>query len=241
MNMEKKLRKDWITDGWIDFEYKKYLLLAYLQYARKHFEKIELYPPLAELIDHYRYLRDFSSKRNELENFMPGELKGIDLKKFRLVYKKVVEKDQSLETIEEIIQFAIPEFEKAIQEGKDIYEFIEEQLVFEPVGISPLYKDEGFLFIQTPMHIVQIFRYQMSKILRGSDQYQSLQTELVKTEHTSLITSLSQIKLKLREQFKELVNPATYIAYSELEVPVNATLLPLAKRALLKEINSNPH
>lgn len=235
------MNKDWITDGWIDFEYKKYLLLAYLQYARKHFDMIELYPPLSELIDHYRYLKDYSSKQGELESKFPGELKGIDLKKLKLVYKKVVEKEQSMEAIEEIIQFAIPEFEKAIKEGKDIYDFVEEQMVFEPVGISPLYKDEGFLFIQTPMELIQIFRYQLSRIFRGNDQFQSLQTELIRSEPTSLMNGLSQIKLKLREQFKELVNPATYIAYSDLDVPVDATLLPLAKRALLRELNSDQH
>ena len=51
-----KLSKDWLTQGLIDFEYKKYLLLAYLQKAKKSFEKVELYPFLADLVFHYRNL-----------------------------------------------------------------------------------------------------------------------------------------------------------------------------------------
>ena len=39
-----KLSKDWITEKHIDFEYKKYVLLAYLQEVEKHFEMTSLYP-----------------------------------------------------------------------------------------------------------------------------------------------------------------------------------------------------
>ena len=50
----KKLSPDWITEKHIDFEYKKYVLLAYLQEVNMNFEKTHLYPFLADLVDHYR-------------------------------------------------------------------------------------------------------------------------------------------------------------------------------------------
>ena len=38
----KTLPKNWLTQGWIDFEYKKYQLLAYLQEAEKEFRSVKV-------------------------------------------------------------------------------------------------------------------------------------------------------------------------------------------------------
>jgi hypothetical protein len=40
----KTLSQTWFADGYIDFELKKYTLLAYLQEISQHFTKNELYP-----------------------------------------------------------------------------------------------------------------------------------------------------------------------------------------------------
>jgi len=40
----KKLPTNWLTDGLINFEYKKYLLLAYLKSVEEEFESKRLYP-----------------------------------------------------------------------------------------------------------------------------------------------------------------------------------------------------
>ena len=48
------LSKNWITEKLIDFEYKKYLLLAYLQQVSGQFDETRLYPSLSELIEHYK-------------------------------------------------------------------------------------------------------------------------------------------------------------------------------------------
>ena len=48
------LNRDWVTEGNLDVEYKKYLLLAYLQFVQQNFSQKKLYPPLSELIEHYR-------------------------------------------------------------------------------------------------------------------------------------------------------------------------------------------
>ena len=42
--MASHLNSTWLTDGLIDLEYKKYVLLAYLKNARDSFDRVELYP-----------------------------------------------------------------------------------------------------------------------------------------------------------------------------------------------------
>ena len=38
----KQLNPNWLTEGWVDFEYKKYLLLAYLQKVSIDFDERKL-------------------------------------------------------------------------------------------------------------------------------------------------------------------------------------------------------
>ena len=46
----KSLSETWFAEGYIDFELKKYTLLAYLQEVNKYFDANKLYPQLADLI-----------------------------------------------------------------------------------------------------------------------------------------------------------------------------------------------
>ena len=48
-----KLSENWITEKHIDLEYKRYVLLAYLQHVSEQFEEVRLYPALSELVNHY--------------------------------------------------------------------------------------------------------------------------------------------------------------------------------------------
>ena len=49
----KTLSETWFAEGYIDFELKKYMLLAYLQEINKGFTENKLYPQLADIIFHY--------------------------------------------------------------------------------------------------------------------------------------------------------------------------------------------
>ena len=49
-NTMKSLSETWFAEGYIDFELKKYTLLAYLQEVNKHFNESKLYPLLSDMI-----------------------------------------------------------------------------------------------------------------------------------------------------------------------------------------------
>ena len=57
------LSKNWITEGIIDFEYKKYILLAYLQHIKSEFDERKLYPMLSDLFFHYQNLLQFKENK----------------------------------------------------------------------------------------------------------------------------------------------------------------------------------
>ena len=53
------LSKNWFSDGWIDYEYKKYELLSYLQKIDKLFNQTKLYPYFSDLINHYQNISKY--------------------------------------------------------------------------------------------------------------------------------------------------------------------------------------
>jgi hypothetical protein len=64
----KTLSETWFAEGFIDFELKKYTLLAYLQEVNKHFGENKLYPQLADVIFHYNNLVAFGKIKNTSRN-----------------------------------------------------------------------------------------------------------------------------------------------------------------------------
>lgn len=141
--------------------------------------------------------------------------------------------------IEEILSFAIPSVKDALDEGKDIYEFVESQCEISPVGVCPLYADEGYMLIsQPPAKETVIYRYQITVFESADERYRGLNTAKIDKRAKSKFYTFENLKLDLIRQFKELPNPATYAVISNLKLPLESTFLPVAKRLLIKYISS---
>jgi hypothetical protein len=229
------LSANWITEKHIDFEYKKYLLLGYLQKVSEQFTESKLYPALSELVSHYRNVVAIRENKKSLFDSFPERLSGADLNKLRMIYEKLVNDDQLMEEIESIISFSIPQFEKYIAEGKTIYEFIESKLNIFPVGIIPLHADEGYLFIRySPKGDTLVYEYHITIFEKPDERYRGIATEYIASYSPSLANTFENIKQDLIRYHRKMPNPATYVVESEIAVPLEETLLPLAKRSLVK-------
>lgn len=233
--MEKRLNDDWITEKHIDFEYKKYVLLAWLQHVNDRFEEVKLYPALADLVRHYRNLVALREQKHQLYDSFPGKLLQADLRQFKLVYDKLSNDDQLMQQLEQIISFSIPRFEQQLAEGRKIYDFIESKLSILPVGIVPLHTDAGYLFLRNgDEHDTRVFEYQITIYDQPEERYRAIGLRYITSYSGNLKYTDEQIKLDLLRYKTDLPNPATYSVRCELTLPVEETLLPLAKRSLVK-------
>src|SRR5690349_6182067 len=104
-----RLSKDWLTQGLIDFEYKKYMLMAYLHTVKNSFERTELYPFMADLVFHYRNLLGIKENKTLIQESFPKEISLEEFKKLELSYRKMVEDDAVMNELESIIDFALPQ------------------------------------------------------------------------------------------------------------------------------------
>ena len=233
-----KLSKDWLTQGLIDFEYKKYVLLAYLQTVKKSFGKVELYPFLADLVFHYRNLMAVKENKTLIRESFPKELSVEEIRRLELRYRELVEDDGIMNELESIIDFALPKIESSLKEGSVIYEYVESNLEISPVGVTPLYANEGYLFVtQPPEKETNVYRYQVSIFEDSKEQLRSLNTQFIESVDKTLLNTYERIKLDLIKKYKDLPNPAAFLMLSKLKVPFSETLMPVAKRLFVKHIS----
>lgn len=232
-----QLQKDWLTDGLIDFEYKKYVLLAYLKDIRLRFDEQKLYPFMADLVFHYQNLLKVKESKELIYELFPKSISRADFKKLEVSYQKIINDDEVMQEIEDILSYALPRMKGALSQGKELFEMVEHQLEISPVGITPLYANEGYIFLQVDkVPEVSIFRYQVSVFENAYENYRSINTTYVDKEVRSIANTYESIKMSLAKRFSWLPNPASYLVLSKLAFPLPETLLPVAKRLLIKQI-----
>jgi len=228
---------NWLTEGLIDFEYKKYLLLAYLQTARTEFAHQRLYPVFSDLLMHYRNLLQVKEHKKLVYEQFPERISRADFEKLELVYEKIVEDDETMQQIEEIIQFAAPLFSETVEEGKELYEFVERHLEISPVGITPMYHNEGYLFLDAyPGKETQVYVYRITVFENLHEKYRGISTEHLQTVRRGLAQTHEHLKVQLVRERQQLPNPATFVVVAKVPLPLEQALLPIAKRSLVKYV-----
>lgn len=234
-----RLNKDWITEKHIDFEYKKYVLLAWLQHVDECFRANRLYPPLAELVEHYRMARQLKENKQQLDAQFPRALTGFDPVKFRLNYQRVITDDKLMSEIENILDFSLPKFEEWLHEGKQIYEFIEKTIALESIGLMPIDTSAGYLFLQNPGDQTRVYSYAVTIFEEANAGWRGIHTQFVRSYTQSITHTYEWIKNELLHQYPAMPNPACYAAETGLKIPVEETFLPIAKRMLIREVSKN--
>jgi len=232
------LSETWFADGYIDFELKKYTLLAYLQEVNKYFDQHKLYPQLSDIIFHYNNLLSFKKNKQYLQEQFPKKFTGVQLQKLQLLYEKMIEDDDLMKELEDIIQYAAKIMETTINNGTEIYEMVENKMTIAPVGLIPLDLNEGYFFLSTSTDkSTKVYQYRLSIFEKHDEKYRSIKTEFIDTWHRNMVNTYENIKSELIRHRTMLPNPAVYAIDIALAYPVEETLLPIAKRSLVRYIS----
>lgn len=216
--------------GATDEEMARYHVLGGLQRVRRAFAATQVYPHLAELIRLRAALRQIADEAQSLRERRPGTLSGIDLDAGRLLYEKP---EAEWLLFEALIDWALPLIEEVIEEGRTLYEFVDEHSRVETVGIVPAYQDEGYLLVPDARAArLRVLRYAVALFTRAEERYRSLRTAEIAEAPAD--APPQEVKRALIAQRPDLPNPATYRLETDLDFPVEETVLPVAKRKLLQ-------
>lgn len=233
----KSLSETWFAEGRIDFELKKYTLLAYLQEVNKYFNENKLYPQLADIVFHYNNIVAFRENKKYLQDHFPKKLTGIQLEKLQVLYEQMIEDDELMAELEDIIHYSAGKIKSTIHNGTEIYEFVEEKISINPVGILPLDTQEGYFFLSSGnISNTKVYHYRLSIFEKHDEKYRSIKTSFIDHWVRSISSTYEHIKSELIRHRKDLPNPAVYSIETELSFPFDETLLPIAKRSLVKFI-----
>ena len=108
------------------------------------------------------------------------------------------------------------------------------------MAIQPLHSGEGYLIVTHgkagARKLDGLSVHQIPAWTRGGDAFLELSMKCVESRMLSRMETADAIKWGLIRRNRELPQPATFHAHMEWNVPIEPTLLPIARRRLLKEI-----
>lgn len=231
----KTLSNDWITEGLIDAEYKSYVLMAYLSWIKQEFNEQKLYPGFSDLVQHYQNVLSVKTGREQLKKAFPKDIEKADWENLTFQFKEKRDENDFFEEMDRIIEYSLPIMQSHLEEGKSLYQFVEQHLHISPVGIASLSTGEGFFFLLAPpKKATQIYHYQSTLMHLPDGNYRALHVSFLDEVRLSYTTTLEGIKLDLLRKHPKPQVPATFLIESEVLVPWNESLLPVAKRRLVE-------
>jgi hypothetical protein len=233
----KKLQPDWFTQNWLDAEYQKYVLMAYLQAVQQNFTADKLCPDLPDLRSHYADGVRFSRSKGTLNAAFPKRVSRITGPPPQIEYKPEVTDPAFMTEMDAIMDFALPRFQEMLAEGQQRWADIAGSLTLAPVGLMPLNPEEGYLLLYvTNQSEAQVYQFSLTLYSDQEPGGRMVQLRYVEAVRTSLVNTFENIKLDLIRRHRQLPNPATYRLETTRTYPVQETLLPIARQLLAQAV-----
>lgn len=231
------LNKNWITEHTLDFEYKQYQFLSYINKAESHFRKKKIQPFLSEITMHLEDLMKLKNERQRLKTEVNFFLSGINLKEVTLHYSANKEGEMILEPIDKILDFTEPILKSTIEIGKEIKQKAEQTIHVYPLGIVPLYKEEGIIILDLQkIKKAFIFEYALNNISSSTSRIE-VKTTFIQSYVLSISNTLYSVKLDFLRTYRKIPVPATFVVESDEVYPIKETLLPIATQKLITELS----
>ena len=230
----KTLSTDWITEGLIDVEYKTYVLLAYLSGVKQEFDAQKIYPSFSDLVQQYQNVLAVKNGRMQMKEAFPKTVTGADWENMKLQFSEKAQEHDFFSVMDEIIEYTLPRMKNQLDEGKELYHFVEKSLHISPVGLASLYPSEGYFFLMAPpKKSASVYQYHATLMHLPDGQYRALHVSHLEDVRLGYANTLESIKIDLVRKSKNSAAPATYLIESEVLVPWQESLLPVAKRCLV--------
>lgn len=222
-----------------DIELSKYKVLSTLSSLTSALHKNKLYPALAELISIKNELELLIEQMSLFDAEFVLNLNFADFSEELPLVNPVEYDEDSLILVRDFINWALPEINLAIDEGKAIFDFVDENIQLHEVGIMPIYKNEGYFFIPDVKHdLMKIYRFEMSLFSTEENPLRTLKSKLVDLVSLKAPEAQSPYELKhsLEKKYHDLPNPSCYYFETDIDFPFVETILPVVKRKLVRTL-----
>jgi hypothetical protein len=220
-----------------DPELSQYKVLAALKLYSEMLRKNKLYPTFGELAELKNSINELQKQRVILDELTRSEVRALDFDENGPVFEENEETDDKMNAVFKFIDWATPQIETLISEGKAIFDFMETNTQISELGIIPLYNKEGYFLIDDNIrNEINVFRYEMFLVGPEDDPLTTLKSRFLYKIYNDTDYRLAPdvIKLSLIERYPDLPNPALYRIKNDIGFPFHETVLPVAKRKLMQ-------
>jgi len=228
------LDTDWMFQGYVDMEHKKYILLSYFQKLNKNLEEIKLYPMFTEISLHLGNIQTLINKNQMIYlekklSFDNDEISLSDLK-----YKEIPKLNkEEYDEYQNILTYSQPKLFDYFQILKSLWSVVYDKIDVKVVKNKGNIKSKiGFFYIIKEQK-TYIWRYSKTKT-RGVINFTKSKSKLIFEGPTSdiKIEEIISKHSKTYQKNKEEKCPVFEITCKE-DLPLQETLLPISKRKIL--------
>jgi hypothetical protein len=97
---------------------------------------------------------------------------------------------------------------------------------------------EGYFFLRSGQNRqMQVYHYRLSIFEKHDEKYRSIKTAFLDERRFGISHTYESLKSELIRHRSDLPNPAVYAVETNLQFPIDETLLPVAKRRLVRFIS----
>jgi len=210
-----------------DLEKSKYILLNKFKLCEMELNQSRLYPTYQMLINIYIQLVDIMNNHNKI--FNKEYTDAISEEEMEEKHKLV---NGELEKSFELMHWAFAHINKTLETGRAIYDFVDESINIESIGIISEHNKEGYFVLpDNRSRILRIIKYERNL-------YKILKTKEVGNYEWNIIVIPKEV---LRNYIisDDILNQIIYYLDTELSFPYIETILPVAKRKFLNFLENN--
>lgn len=231
-----RLNDNWFIEPAIDFELKTYVLSGWLQKIERELYLQHFFPTSNDLKAQVKNLERYRNQKSLLVDQVKGNLIGFQDENLQPEYEFPLNKNDLLDEVDQIVEWSLKKLRKKQLEVDDIISQYESGLTLEPIGIMPLYRKEGYLFLPLRKEI-SVYEYSVQPLYPDAEAMNYyVQTNVVGRYEWSAVSTYEKLKSELSKSQQKFAVPATFFCTCKYELPVEESLLPLATKKLLSYI-----
>jgi hypothetical protein len=238
-NKDFELDPEWIYQDPIDFEHKKYKLLAYLQKCDKRFDELKIYPDFVELSLHLANLQSISKEKTMLTTKKKFKSCDDEILFKELIPKKIPKLDDAEQLeIDKTVRYSGEKIYEAFNIAKSIWTIAQDAISVQIKKNKDRLEDGmGYIYFRRRSdEKLLVWEYEIKKeadyelstkaylnlIFSGSSDEKTF-TDIIEEKSTWNHT----------EYFKDI--PAFEVKSSQ-EFPFEETFIPMMKRQLMSYV-----
>lgn len=232
------LDTDWIFQGYVDMEHKKYVLLSYFQKLNKDLEEIKIYPMFTEISLHLGNIQTLIKKNKILYVDKKLTTDGDEISLEDLKFKEIPKLNkEEYDEFQNILTYSQPKLFDYFQIIKSLWSVVYDKIDINVVKNKNNLKSRSGFFFLKKNDILYIWKYTKRKT-KGQINF---------NKSSFILLYEDKISNKKIEEVISTISP-TYFEKNENkfpifeiickdDLPLNETLLPISKRKVLIKTN----